>query len=229
MNVSIIGGSPTWTAADFDADEVWVHGNQLDRFKNHRITRIFEIHDILINQSPDYPQWLVNQNIPMIVSDKFPVKADHVKTFPQECNVLKKLTSTPAYMMALAIYEGATEIGIYGVEMGVDNHEYFKQRSGMYSWIGYALGKGIKVTIPEESSLFKDSYEEGRDWLKPKDAFSEEALLECAKLHKEKMQEYEVLIHTHNGSIQTYERLAKVARAKEAGQNVNLQESMVIK
>lgn len=227
MDVEIIGGSPTWTLAPFKG-EVWVHGNQLDRFQGKKVDRIFEIHDILTNQHETYPQWLVDHNIPMIVGN-FPIKADHVKEFPNECNVLGKLTSTPAYMMALAIHEGATSIGIYGVEMGVDNHEYFKQRAGMYAWIGYAMGKGIKITIPDESSLFKDSYEEGRDWLKPKDTFSEEALLEGAEVHRQKMKEYEMLVHTHNGSLQTYERLAKVARAKEAGQPVTLNESMVIK
>jgi hypothetical protein len=226
--VEIIGGSPNWIKAPFKG-EVWVHGNQLDRFQGKKIDRIFEIHDNLSEHPPEYPQWLVNHNIPMIVGDKFPIKADHVKIFPEECDVLRKLTSTPSYMMALAIHEGHKEISIYGVEMGMDNHEYFKQRAGMYAWIGYAKGLGIEVTIPDESSLFKDAYKEGRDWGKPKGPFSEEAFLEIADIHRKKIEEYTMLVHTHSGSLQTYERLAKLARAIEGGQDINLTDSMVIK
>lgn len=225
--MELIGGSPTWTKAPFK--EAWVHGNQLDRFKGRKVDKIFEIHDDLSEHPPEYPQWLVDHGIPMIVGDKFPIKADHVKVFPRESNVLGMLTSTPVYMMALAIHEAHKEINIYGVEMGVDNHEYFKQRPAMYAWIGYARGLGIKVNICEESSLFKDSYDEGRDWGKPKGPFSEEAFLSLAEAHRKKIEEYTMLVHTHSGSLQTYERLAKMARAVDSGQNINLTNSLVIK
>lgn len=226
MKVAIIGGRPSEPPYDSDW-EIWVHGNQYDRHQEHRVTRIFEIHENLSEHDPKYPQWLAGQNIPLIVSDKFPVKGDHIKVFPKEANVLDKLTSTPAYMMALAIHEGATHIAIYGIDMGVDNHEYFKQRPGMYAWIGYAKGLGIEVTI-ESNTLFKDPYDEGRDWNNSK-TFSEASFKEMIDLHQKKIEEYTMLVHTHSGSLQTYQRLAKVARALESGQDVKLTDSMVIK
>lgn len=62
--------------------------------------------------------------------------------------------SSIAYAMALAIHEGAEEIGIYGVDMTGDD-EYAYQRPNMEYLIGVARGKGIKVTIPAESALCK--------------------------------------------------------------------------
>ena len=62
--------------------------------------------------------------------------------------------SSIAYAMALAIHEGAEEIAIYGVDMKGDD-EYGYQKPNMEYLIGLAIGKGIKVTIPDESPLCK--------------------------------------------------------------------------
>lgn len=234
MRVAIVGGCPSteYLAPFSEHDwEIWVHGNQLDRHENRRVTRIFEIHDDLSEHPPEYPQWLVDKNIPMVVGSKFPIQADHVTVFPESCNVLEKLTSTPAYMMAMAIHEKAIHIGIYGVEMAVDDHEYFKQRPAMYAWIAYAKGLGIGITIPEESSLFVDKYKEGRDWGKKTDGpFTEAGFQEMADIHQQKIDEYNQLIQTHAGCLQSYQRLAKIARAMESGQDVkNLTDSLIIK
>jgi len=232
--IALVGGFPnTEYLAPYDDPEweIWVHGNQLDRHENRRISRIFEIHDDLSEHDPAYPQWLADKNIPMIVGKKFPIKASHITVFPDECNVLDKLTSTPAYMMALAIHEKAVHIGIYGVDMGVDDHEYFKQRPAMYAWIGYAKGLGIGITIPKESSLFTDKYKEGRDWgQKINGPFTEAGFLEMASIHQQKIDEYNQLIQTHSGCLQSYTRLSQIARAIESGQDVNnLTNSLIIK
>lgn len=233
MKVAIVGGCPTTEyMAPFDDPEweIWVLGNQYDRHQNRRVTRIFEIHDNLTEHDPKYPQWLVDQKIPLVVGGQFPITGSTV--FPEkEANELlggEFLSSSPAYMMALAILEKAEEIGIYGVDMAVDNHEYFKQRPEMYAWIAYAKAKGIKVTIPDESTLFKGRYVEGRDWGgKPEIAdppFTEFQFNEVAQIHQDRINEYEGqiveiknLIHSHDGARQAYERLAKVARSTESG------------
>jgi hypothetical protein len=144
-------------------------------------------------------------------------------------------------MIALAILEGADEIAIYGIEMAVDNHEYFKQRPEMYAWIAYAKAKGIKVTIPPESSLFEGGYVEGRDWGGKVDVekppFTQCQFEEMAQTHADKVAEYELekqriidLIHSHDGARQVYARLARVARATESGVTVDsLLKSTIIK
>lgn len=237
MKVAIVGGSPsTQMLAPFDDEEweIWVLGNQLDQYNGKRITRIFEIHDNLSEHDPKYPQWLVSHNIKMVVGDKFPITEDHVSRFPvEDVNKLlgeDLLSSSPAYMIALAILENANEIAIYGVDMAVDNHEYFKQRPEMYAWIAYAKAKEIKVIIPEQSPLFKGGYIEGRDWNNVKDTpFDATQFEQLAELHKGKTEEYnqkirelEVFAHSHDGARQVYERLAKVARSVDAGIKINL-------
>lgn len=62
--------------------------------------------------------------------------------------------SSIAYMIALAIAEGAKEISLFGVDMD-DHSEYAYQRANCEYLIGMARGKGIKVTIPDESPVCK--------------------------------------------------------------------------
>ena len=78
------------------------------------------------------------------------VNPDHAKYF----------TNSISYMVALAIVEGFEEIHIYGVDMAtsaVDN-EYAKQRPSCEFWLGVAVGRGIKIHIPDESDLLKTKF-----------------------------------------------------------------------
>jgi hypothetical protein len=231
--VAIVGGSPSWSEAPFSNEEweIWVLGNQLDRYEGKRVSKIFEIHEDLSEHPPEYPQWLFDQSIPLVVSDKFPLKAE---IFPKEeahSLMPDMLSSSPAYMMAYAILKGATNIGIYGVDMAVDDHEYFKQRPAMYAWIAYARASGIEVTISENSSLFRDQYDEGRDWHKKIETpFSVEGFNEMISIHQNKIEELNAKIQGHHGALQAYQRLSKIARAIDSGQNVkNLTDSLIIK
>lgn len=249
MKVAIVCGAPSSAhLAPFNDEtwEIWVLGNRLDKFKDKRVSRVFEIHDDL-SEHPDpkkYVEWLVAQNLPLVVSEKFPASGENIKVFPyQEAIKLSQfvtLASSPAYMVALAILEGATEIGIYGVDMAVNDHEYFWQRPCMWGWIRFAEGRGIKITIPKESALCQMNYQEGRDWKgefkgNPKSAFAlepftEEAFLTLVERHQKQIdklyseiKEKEKLIQTHDGFRQACVHMSKVARAVEAGQsNLNL-------
>lgn len=235
--IAIVGGAPSsahFAPYDDPNCEIWVHGNQIDRHDGKRITRIFEIHDNLSEHGDPlkYAQMLVDRGIPMVVGEGFPIKAPHVEVYPfAQVNAFmgEHLTSTPAYMMGYAILHGATEILIYGCDMAVDDHEYFYQRPTMYAWIGYALGRGIRVSIPKASSLFKDAYVEGRNsggkpklGLKP---FTEAEFARLHDAHAAKMREIEdqiadlrVSYTAHDGSRQAYEKMGAAARAVESGQ-----------
>lgn len=238
MRIAIVGGSPSSEhLAPFDDNqwEIWVHGNQMDRHKDRRVSRIFEIHDDLSEQDERYPKWLVDQpwhsgeKIPLVVGRKFPGKGKHVEVYPED-EVIgligQHLTSSPAYMMGYALLKyNPEEIALYGVDMSVDDHEYFKQRPSMYAWIGYAKAKGIKITIPKESSLFKETYVEGKDWGKGREGpWSVSQFKEMEKMHTDKVEELqneiralENKIHTHNGAALVYNRLSKVARSIDGG------------
>jgi hypothetical protein len=69
-------------------------------------------------------------------------------------------TSTPAQMLAHAIYLGFEEIHLYGIDM-LQSEEYFYQRSGCEYYTAFARGRGIKVFIPPSSALCKANYTYG--------------------------------------------------------------------
>ena len=76
---------------------------------------------------------------------------------------LKYFTNTISFQIALAMMEGATEIGLYGVDMmtggrGAINNEYGYQRPSCEYWIAAAEFSGIKVHLPTQSDLIKSAY-----------------------------------------------------------------------
>lgn len=56
------------------------------------------------------------------------------------------------YMLAMAIYERAAHIGIWGVSA---QEQYEEQRPNLDHLIGIAIGRGIRVTVPVVSGLCK--------------------------------------------------------------------------
>lgn len=236
MKVAIVCGAPSseFLAPYGDKDwEIWVLGNRLERHIDKRVTRVFEIHDNLQEHTDPraYALWLASHKLPLIVGEKFPLDAgfDHIETYPY--SAIEKLyghlylTSSPAYMIAYAIWQGVTEIALYGVDLVISDHEYFWQRPCVEAWIGFAKGKGVKFTIPEVSSVGKCSYVEGRDWNGEEDVgiFSEDGLLAMAETHEKSMEDLKakkqdllLTIAAHDGARQAYQSMAKTARAVEA-------------
>lgn len=219
-----------------DSCEIWVLGNRCDRYP--RYDKIFEIHDDLSQHDTAYAQFLSDQNIPMVVGESFPIQAKHIEVFPYNETVelygSLYLTSSSACMLAYAILSGHKEVELYGIDMAVDDHEYFWQRPCMESWVGFAKGMGIKVNIHNNSPLGKSDYVEGRDYgkVKPACPIPINEYSEIASSHKEKafdaenrlselndyIREAEQLrlkVTAHDAARQVYERLAKVERAKQ--------------
>lgn len=237
--LAIVCGSPSSEmAAPFsdEAYEIWVLGNRLDRYP--RADVVFEIHDDLSEHGDvdRYVQFLMDSGKRLVVGERFPVRSDRVSVFPfEEAKSLfgsTYLTSSSAYMLALAMLLGFEHIEIYGVDMAVDDHEYFRQRPCMEAWIGFAKGRGINVVIPAQSPVLKSDYIEGVGCggkpdlaLKP---FTQAGFLSLAKRHADKVaaaqaqiEQLQAAITAHDSARQVYDRLAKVARAVEAGQTID--------
>ena len=152
--------------------EVWCVG-----LEPHKITtgwhRWYELHDVgylIDKQNPDYApaneehvRWLKEvsekgAHVRLLKPSKLLPKAQLVnreeinKTWPSP--VVKEFrNSTISWMMAEAIIEGATEIGLWGVDMALAS-EYQSQRSGVLFFLNECYERGIKVHIPAESDLF---------------------------------------------------------------------------
>jgi len=66
-------------------------------------------------------------------------------------------TNSVSYMIALAILQGAKEIGCWGVDMSTGS-EWGPQRPSCEYFLGIATGLGIKVTMPEQADLLKTRF-----------------------------------------------------------------------
>jgi hypothetical protein len=64
-------------------------------------------------------------------------------------------TSHAAWMIALALTEGVTHLGFYGIHYALDE-EHKKQRAGCEFWLGYASGRGVQIVNPPGSPLMRE-------------------------------------------------------------------------
>lgn len=165
--IAIVGkATSSMMLAPYDDDswEIWVLS---DCFKFvPRITRSFEIHDYdtgCHRWKKEYTDWL-KANIPKLVVHSAHPDLPGAMVYPWK-KVLEEFlpyfTNSVSWMLALAMLEGCSEIGIYGVDMAQSdpatgrNGEYEHQRPSCEYFIGLAQGIGIKVTIPPQSDLLK--------------------------------------------------------------------------
>ncbi len=112
---------------------------------------------IMVEQYPDIPNSL-RYPIEEIICKYDPLQRDKkpelLKLNDEYNDWNGYFTNSISYMLALAIDWGYKEIGIWGVDMATAT-EYGSQRPSCEYYLGVALGKGIKLTVPPESDLLK--------------------------------------------------------------------------
>jgi hypothetical protein len=160
VKVAIVGLSPaTHDKAPWGEPgwEIW--GLPWDDAGWPHMTRHFEMHDMRLLESEHskrgdaYWQRLAECDRLYMQDDTLP------NAIPYPFDEVAQTTgyywnSSIAYALALAIHEGAEEIGVYGVDMKGDD-EYGYQKPNVEYLLGLAKGRGIKVHVPEESPLLK--------------------------------------------------------------------------
>lgn len=162
LRVGIVGLSPTTHDLAFDSGlELW--GLPWDEGYWPMYSRLFEMHDLRLLESAEskrksgYLTRLQESHAPVYMQESYFKNANK---YPFD-DVAKSIgryyfNSSIAYAMALAIHEKAEEIHVYGVDMKASD-EFGYQKPNMEYLIGVAVGKGIKVHIPDESPLCKFS------------------------------------------------------------------------
>ena len=133
-----------------------------------RADRWFEIHppteDI---QDPHDMHWLRECPLPIYTTEPFPDNPNAV-VFPVDrlASAYKDYFScTFAYQIALAIDEGFQEIAVHGLELIYGTQrEATVERACVDWWLGYAQGRGIKVTIPADDMVTKHWARYGFDY-----------------------------------------------------------------
>lgn len=154
----IWGVNDAWSFAHradrwFEVHSTWIYEWELRRAKGHLdwLRSFGEAGGIayLLEARPDMPK-AVRFPFEDVVNNLWPNPSGeqrHRTSRPY-------LTSSISYMIALAIAESFEEIAIVGVDMAADS-EYEIQRPGCEYLIGLALGRGIKVWLPESCGLLE--------------------------------------------------------------------------
>lgn len=126
-----------------------------------RADRWFEIHGSLLwpeNQHYGIPyiEFLKKLTIPVYMQDQR--YCPNALPYPKD-EMVKEFgpyyfTSSFAWMLAMAIHEGASEIALYGIDMA-SRDEYILQRPGAYYFFNEARKRGIKISAPYESDIMQ--------------------------------------------------------------------------
>lgn len=164
MKVAIVGLSPSTNyLAPFGTDwEMW--GLPWDVENWPRYDRYFEMHDRGLLEQPEAlrsqeyweriktlsPVYMQKHFDDIPGSIEFPLnelKETVFKGFPR-WDQDDWYNSSPAYQIALAIHEGAEEIGLWGIDV-LEASEFAHENPCLSYLLGYAVAKGTKVTLPE--------------------------------------------------------------------------------
>lgn len=154
--IAIIGLAPSHDLAPWD-DETWEKwGLPWDSGYWPRYDRLFELHDRAHLDAEHYPhgylERLESVYVPLYMQEAYFPSATKYPKAEIAALVGDYFTSSVAYMLAMAIYEGVDRIGLWGIDMSED---YNGQRPNFEYLLGFARGRGIDVVIHESSPLLK--------------------------------------------------------------------------
>lgn len=144
---------PTW--------EIWSLATLVQVGHAPRFTRHFELHPLdWFRDKPetrDYWDWLCSIKDQQVYLQETAPEIPAGVLFPKSAIVQAfgtYFTNTVSWMIALAIAEEPAEIGVWGVDMA-QNTEYAHQRPSCEYFMGIAVGRGIKLHVPDTSDLLK--------------------------------------------------------------------------
>jgi hypothetical protein len=125
------------------------------------VDRIFELHSKQVwtrkkSWHKDYQKFLRECPVPIYMQRKWPDIPQSVR-FPRErilSEFRRYFSSQAAWMIALALTEGVTHIGFFGIHYEHSSERDW-QRAGCEYWMGMAEGRGVQLVIPEQCPLLR--------------------------------------------------------------------------
>jgi len=126
------------------------------------VDRIFDLHSKHVWQKKkhwmkDYQGFLEKCPVPVYMQE-------HYKSVPQSIRYPKErvlsefrryITSQTGWMIALALTEGVTHLGFYGIHYAHEDERGWQLACAEY-WIGLAEGRGVQIAIPPGSPLLRN-------------------------------------------------------------------------
>ena len=163
LKIALIGTAPSSRLLAPFSDKSWTiwacspgNMNALPR-----VDAWFEIHGNMLwpenrHYGEPYLEWLKKQTFPIYMQDKSFVP--NAITLPID-NLVAEFgpyffTSSFAWMMGLAMQQGAKEIALFGIDMA-SRDEYILQRPGAYYFFIEAKRRGIQISAPYESDIMQ--------------------------------------------------------------------------
>lgn len=218
--VSIIGsGDSGWGFQEESFEgELWCVNNMPIKHPGVPWTRCFEVHafqnkngtwlrkgqerfrDLSVN---DYVDKLNALGIPIYVlsHEECPFTNSVIIDLPSlRVKYRDFFSTTLSYELALALEEGFTEIELLGVDMTLSS-EYRDQRPSVTYFIGLAEGRGVTVTLPDNSPIVHNDYAYG---LGVSSLTLWDMRINALRDYNNKeIRRYESLIDQHKGSLST--------------------------
>lgn len=153
MKIIIIGKGPGWKDAPADGETWGVNSLILRR----PVKLAFQMHDLTKDVNRKCPSILkqideINRlGIPVVTAKKYKFLPTSIP-FPIDEIPFKYFTNSIAYMIAYAIYKGATKIDLYGVAFFL-KREFLFERPCVEFWIGQAISEGIRVDVHDPTTI----------------------------------------------------------------------------
>ena len=129
----------------------------LDRHGCIRADRWFDIHQKCA-QSADDLRWIAACPVPIYVPDDLMNESQNAVRYPID-RVRRDVADGPfactfSYQLALALLEGFTDIGLYGVELAYGTmRERTVEYASLSWWMGFAEAKGVTFYLPARSRM----------------------------------------------------------------------------
>lgn len=205
-----------------------------------RLDRLFEMHtrahltrnrvrDAAIVDGDEHIQWMARATDVIIYmqeawpeiprSVEFPLALLTKAFYPGE--TVPYFTSTPAYMLALAIFEGFKTIGLYGIDL-LSDEEYEYQRPCMEYLVGVGRGLGCSIYVPPTSALCKANFVYG--FSEPPMPEQVDEVIGALTAESEKLRanltQMEFNRHTASGAIQTLDSIVSWLKHSKRGGRV---------
>lgn len=149
-------GDATW--------EKWICNN-LHKMVPDSWDRLYDLHTTAeIHKDKDHERFLRTTTKPVYVFEPQPEWPTAVRYPLEQVNAVfgTYFTNSVSWMIAHAILEGVTDLGVWGVDMATGS-EYAAQRPSCEYFLGFAAGRGINVAIPKSSDLLKNIFQYGAD------------------------------------------------------------------
>ena len=157
--IGLLGSHHSLEFAPWDDSswELWGHASSR-HFYQREPERYFDLHRRecweMAHKQDRYMNWLRKNIVPIYMQEVSKDVPASIR-YPKEILFAEYrgyFTCHAAYMIALALSEGVTHIGLWGINYSGDS-EYGTQRGSCEYWLGFAEGKGVQIILPYRCNL----------------------------------------------------------------------------